>query len=504
MNNNNYFRRILLLFSAMVLLSDFALPQQTQKLTTITKVIKVSQPENACFSLNNSSDTLATFTLSVNDNLFSSAKGITDKIRGMCKNQDSIYFYCWKFVCDNTYNFSSLYNSSWITTPTLYLNSVGYGSSEQQATILAKIWGLFGYKTQIWEFGSFFVPEVFYNDQWRMLDPTFQVYYLNAKNEIAGVDELAKNPDLITNPKIQLKTNVLSFLRYAVDVAKMFQSTDKSKAIDGDQISKDEIPDTLFFEVPPHARLQFPGVFVRKVISTKSREIPYYATCRLIIPPKWKGTVKNHLVIADIRGEGSVKINNMEYIIGDENLTSSIKNPAKFIPEIEIEDLKDTLQIIYFINPLMTEVKENNVVRFCGKKIKGLVLGSMTLADSNSVVKNLKGQYFFTGNKRVEILMNELSANNNCVEKNEVKTKEALIDKMNKYYSCIYKPEKKEYITGVLEKIKSALNELPETYDYDKLFMFINHLPQTLLFYDFEFADKNFLVALLTNLDKKK
>ncbi len=157
----------LLLFSFIILaFSNQLISQKLTKPSTIMKTLKVQQPENSCISITNSSDTNATFSMKLNNKFFTTTNDITDEIRNLSgSNKDSLFFFAWKFMCDNYSDNPPLIKDYSSTTLMLYFNSVGSYDCGRQANVLYKIWNILGYKSRIWHFPTHNIPEVFYNNK---------------------------------------------------------------------------------------------------------------------------------------------------------------------------------------------------------------------------------------------------------------------------------------------------------------------------------------------------
>ena len=497
------FFKKLLLFSFIVLaFSNQLFSQKLTKPSIIMKTLKVQQPENSCISITNSSDTNATFSMKLNNKFYTTDTDIANEIRNLSSsNKDSLFFFAWQFMCKNFSETPPLIKDYSSTTLMLYFNSVGSYDCGRQANVLYKIWNMLGYKSRIWHFPTHNVPEVLYNNKWQMLDPTYRGYYLNENNEIAGVEELVKNPEIITNPKKYISEDWAYSMRYRKN--NPYKTPEDNILMTDENIPKIEIIDSFLLQLPPHSKILFPGVFVKNVSSYEEKPLRYFANYKLIIPPSWKGIIKNYLIIADIRGSGFVNINNKDYDIGSSELKTLIANHEQFIPEMLVKNLTDTLEIIYFINPILSEIKEENTITFSGKNINNLQTSFITLPDSSSVIKNLRQQYFYYNNRRIDILTKELSDNDKCIENVEINDKEQLLKQLNGYLNCLYKGEKEKYVNEVMKKIESVLNELPENYNYKKIFFLIKHIPLVLVFFDLEYADKEFLYYVLTKPAKE-
>src|SRR5690606_26197140 len=57
-----------------------------------------------------------------------------------------------------------------------------------------------GREARVWGLGGHVIPEVRVNGKWVVYDPDLGVYYRKPDGSIAGVDDLAAGPTLITSP----------------------------------------------------------------------------------------------------------------------------------------------------------------------------------------------------------------------------------------------------------------------------------------------------------------
>lgn len=455
--------------------------------TTATYIVDAPYPEKSALCLTNSSDYASTFAMKVNNNFYVSEQEIVDQVRNMAgNNEDSLYFYAWEFICDKSVAAEAPIHKKRALTLTLFFNTLGSEQCGRRALYLNKLWNLLGYQTRRWDMGGTIVPEVYYDSAWHMLDPMHEVFYLNENNEIAGVEELMKKPELLPSPgKNQAKIKYSSLHDYKTPLLK---TTHDNKVIVNDGIIFNG-PDSMLLTLPPGAKLIFPGIFTKK-INSHSR---YFANCKLIIPADWEGRLPNGLMIAEITGQGIISIDNIEYQIGDKTLDSLFLKDERFIEEITIGPHTQPIEIIYIMNPIMCEIKKQNTITLCGKNIQGIKISSSNIPDSISVVKNLEKKYFFLKKQRYELLKSNFLSYSPCVNSASVATVAKLLHTMEAYYLCKYNNDKKDYISGVIQNIEAALNALPNAGSHDKLMVFINNLPAgylELFYYDMEFSDK--------------
>ena len=466
------------------------------------KTISTKNPHNTCITLTNNSDTMNEFSFTFNNKFYSSFNDIKNEILALAnQKEDSLFYYAWKFVCNNTYNNKSIVRDNWSTTISIYINSLGVGLCGKQAIVLSKIWSKLGYETRIWGLEGHIVPEVFINNKWTMLDPAFRVYFLNEKSEIAGIKELEENPTLITKPKKMVKNDVYYFMRYSKYYENLVSSTQNNRLIYSETIPE-EISE-FKLNLPPHSVFEFPGNFYN-VKSFENNPVPFYATCRIKIPPCWSGTLKNSLILCDIKGTGKIDVNGTEYVTDDFLLHKTISEHKSFIKDITISENTDTIELIYLINPILTDVKKENTVTINGKKTEDILINSNYLQDSLSIFKLLEKQYFFYEKQRIDILTNSLTANidtNNNI--NNISSKEEFYFTFSNYLNNVLHINSSES-DSIIQKVENAFNKLPTDYKYDNFYSAVNNIPRFLIFEDLKNAPQSRIQNVLINLTKKE
>src|SRR5207302_639262 len=106
----------------------------------------------------------------------------------------------WRFIRDNRYHFEAVTGAPWFESPGLFFNSAGFGYCDDSAALFYHLMTGLGYPARVWGLSGHVVAEVRVNDRWELWDPDLEAYYLNRAGLVAGVEELAGDPDLITHP----------------------------------------------------------------------------------------------------------------------------------------------------------------------------------------------------------------------------------------------------------------------------------------------------------------
>ncbi len=108
-----------------------------------------------------------------------------------------------KFVIKNRYHWLpplGKVSYYFIENPVQYFNSWGYGFCDDSALVLAQLLYLSGFEARQVNVEKHLITEVFYDGDWHALDPDREVYYRNLKGEIASIEEIVDNNQLLDSP----------------------------------------------------------------------------------------------------------------------------------------------------------------------------------------------------------------------------------------------------------------------------------------------------------------
>lgn len=128
----------------------------------------------------------------------SSSEGILRSILRPDMTDEEKTLAIWKFLVDWRCHYYPAEGGDEVHDPVKFINVYGYGfcdDSAQNAAALAKMAGL---KSRVWGLDGHVVAEIFFDGRWHMIDPDHEVFYRASAGHIAGVEELAANPGIIT------------------------------------------------------------------------------------------------------------------------------------------------------------------------------------------------------------------------------------------------------------------------------------------------------------------
>jgi hypothetical protein len=133
----------------------------------------------------------------------SSAEAVVKQIvkPGMTDEEKAVA--CWRFMLGHYYHWYPPYEDNAFEPVRDFakaVNSYGYGPCFVNAPVLTALWEAAGFKTRSWTITGHSIPEVFYGGAWHMLDADARAWHRKADGQIAGVEDLAKDMSLFTNP----------------------------------------------------------------------------------------------------------------------------------------------------------------------------------------------------------------------------------------------------------------------------------------------------------------
>ena len=166
------------------------------------KVPKNAKPKDYYLEIRNSSLATIDFSMKLNGNfsvntadLIANIKALPEAYKG-----EPDYVKVWRYIVANRYHSYPLCAQYYQHDPSFFMNSMGFGLCDDSAFVAASIWRAMGYESRVWGLAGHVVPEIKINNRWELYDPDLEVIYYKKNGQVAGVEDLEKNPDLIKNP----------------------------------------------------------------------------------------------------------------------------------------------------------------------------------------------------------------------------------------------------------------------------------------------------------------
>jgi hypothetical protein len=245
-------------------------------------------------------------------------------------------------------------NDYWYLSPPIFFNSSGIGLCGEHAWLVYELALQEGLAARVWGLNGHVVSEIFEDGRWKMYDADYGVFFVDGQGNIASLDELAANPDLIVNPIYTLPLrDILLGSPYSAAYASYFTSTNDNviqSAPDGGFPTLPISP--LELNLPPGARILFPGHFAVAPIDWSGGIETEYQDLELVLPKGFTGPIEFPLVLHAIRGQGSVQLHGKIFNIGSAELQAEINQHIDPGSDISILASQSVVDVIYLVNPL--------------------------------------------------------------------------------------------------------------------------------------------------------
>ncbi len=243
---------------------------------------KTDSPQSNCVKIFNTGDRVASFQMNLNDAFFLLKNELLNTITS-AKDEfenEPIERKVWRFIRDNRYHWHPITTLQWKHDPTLYFNSLGFGYCGEAASLYYQFMTALGFEARVWDLNGHVVAEVKINGRWELYDPDLELYYYNRNEDIAGVEELAFNPDLITNPVNPTNVNAWP---YSSTVANIYATLNDNYLVPW--YETDPVQNYLLqFKIPPSGAFEFPYIFASPLHTIFTNSTPKYTNARLVIP----------------------------------------------------------------------------------------------------------------------------------------------------------------------------------------------------------------------------
>jgi hypothetical protein len=287
----------------------------------------------------------------------------------------------WRFLRDSTYHNVPLTTDPWLHDPWATINSQGWGFCSHVSASFVRIARAAGYDARIWGLTGHVVPEIKIADRWQMYDPDLAVFYYDRESRVAGVEQLASDPALITAPLNAVFAASDYAFPYSSDVAALYGSGYNNFTGDQSFIAQTSARYQLVV-LPPGATFTYPGRWtstVTGVDGTTPYDVPYYLQGSMALPAGSAGNVVMPWMIWEIRGIGRVRVLGTEYDIGSSELAIQLQKPGRQITDIELLSSATEIQFIFFINAMRYGLDATNSVQIRGKDVWAVAVGTRVL-----------------------------------------------------------------------------------------------------------------------------
>jgi len=314
------------------------------------------------------------FFLDINGALFQGSRSrILSKIVNLpdLNSGEPLVQKIWRTLAIHTFRGATLNGEMWVHDPALVINSIGFVYCDDVASAFAHLAGQAGMVARVWTLNGHVVPEVQESSKWHMYDPDEGVFYVTSNLEVAGVEEIAASPVLITNPIERHFVDRPDATPYSPEVARIYSTTQDNVVLSmyTDPVESNSSP--LF--LPAGGKLLLGGRWSASPVDAGTGlPVPDYANARLIVPAGWRGRIVEPLVLVGMQGNGVVEIDSIRYSIGSKELVTRLADLSKGPVPVNIDSAQSDVTLVYLINPMATRFGNMNQIDLEGVNVQGL------------------------------------------------------------------------------------------------------------------------------------
>jgi len=262
---------------------------------------KVQDLTNDYTIIYNDQDVDVSVDIDLNYQMYRSSSELYQEVAQMTDefSDEPLQRKAWRYIKNNRYHFPPITREIWVDSPALFFNSLGLGWCGDASLLFMRIMKPLGFTTRYSVLEGHVVPEVLVNNRWELWDPDLEVYFYNSQGMVAGIDELAANPVLVTNPinPIRPVSDYIYSQRYA-DI----YSSPLGPHADGEYPAPMEVSSQ--FTLPARGRVELPYHADITLTAIDNWYPKKFANAKLTIPRDWSGTITNPLVLQSIGYEG--------------------------------------------------------------------------------------------------------------------------------------------------------------------------------------------------------
>lgn len=274
--------------------------------------------------LRNSTDTVQEFGLDINGGMtMSMEQVVSEMLRLPTEAIEPLHVRAWRFISEQTRHAYPLSVGTYLHATALQVRSIGSGFCDDRASALHHLWQHLGYASRVWSLDGHVVAEVEMNGDWQMFDPDLGVYYRDRQGQVAGVAELAAEPDLVSTPILRLGS--ASPGAYDAVVAEIYGSSENNVVANWLSVHPDDqFPDR--WVLPPGAELQFSPVETFELPSVVAGERLQTAAVRIVLPEGFSGRLPLPLLLGNVAGFGKVTALRSEFELAGTDLAGPLHN----------------------------------------------------------------------------------------------------------------------------------------------------------------------------------
>jgi hypothetical protein len=286
----------------------------------------------------------------------------------------------WRFLRDSVYHDVPLNNNRVLYDPWVTVNSLGWGFCGHVAGAYVLIARAAGHEARVWALDGHVVPEINVDGQWQMYDPDLAVYYKTADNRIAGVEELAANPTLITAPIDPIFAGSGYQYAYRQTIADIYSSTHNNVPNATVFFPSHDTPSARIV-LAPGATLTYPGQWTEPptgVDGTTPYDVRAYRQALIEVGAGWTGEIQLPWMPWEISGTGQVGIDNDIFSVGSPELAQRLRESQLPVTSIHVYS-NNEIRVVMFVNVVRFAIEARTTVALRGLDVWGIDVSASAL-----------------------------------------------------------------------------------------------------------------------------
>ncbi|MDP3082621.1 MAG: hypothetical protein Q8N44_02855 [Rubrivivax sp.] len=333
------------------------------------------------------------FNLAINGlRFFSNDDDVLSEVVAASPSGDDADFaqVLWRFMVRHRYHYEPYTAQRWGHSPTLFLNSLGYGLCDDIASVTRALASRRGLESRVWFLNGHLVSEIRVAGRWQVYDADLEAYYQLRDGRIAGVEDLAADPTLMSAPQqplTQVSTSLLEFLQqflpgFVMNIAPAYSQP----YIDIYANTHDnwvepwyhEVPDigaaTPPLMLPPGASLSVESALSRSLLSFNGFSIPRAATVALRLADGWAGALPLPLLVVDVQGSGRLRIDGEEFEVGSAALQARLADRSRPVIDVGVLRADRALTLLLAVNARRFELDRMYTAELLGAAGQALAI----------------------------------------------------------------------------------------------------------------------------------
>jgi hypothetical protein len=248
----------------------------------------------------------------------------------------------------------------WFLSPPLFFNSSGVALCGEAAILTWYLAQARGIPAVLRGLNGHIVVELFEDGRWKMFDADYGVFFLTRQGQVASVWDLERDPTLITDPELRLQT-FWPWDPYSEGYAWLYTTRDNFPMLPP---APTVDPGPLEFDLPPHARILFPGRFAAAPPDYYGVPLPLYGNLALVVPQGFTGPLRMPLILHTLRGSGRVLVQGQVFEVGSPELQAEIELRRDAGHDIEVIEARSDLEILFLMNPVRWQLRRGNTLAY--------------------------------------------------------------------------------------------------------------------------------------------